>query len=111
MNVLADKDDILAVTRRVNGGTNGFADRKNRLDIAKKALGLDAFELLLELSESFVTGIRLCILVDEALASEAWDGSYCGKCHSTNIGICKMEDWLAVEERREKRRKEIEWNK
>ena len=40
LNVLADKDDILAVTRRVNGGTNGFADRKNRLDIAKKALGL-----------------------------------------------------------------------
>lgn len=40
LNALADKDDVLAVTKRVNGGTNGLQERKNRLEIAKKALGL-----------------------------------------------------------------------
>jgi len=53
----------------------------------------------------------LCILVDEIFAGEDWDGSYCGKCHSTDIGQCTMEEWLAEEERRRKKREEIEWNK
>ncbi len=53
----------------------------------------------------------LCIVVDETLASDMWDGSYCGKCHSTNIGECSIEEWLEVERRREQRRKEIEWNR
>ncbi len=53
----------------------------------------------------------LCILVDNTLADEHWDGSYCGKCHSTDIGICDIEDWLEEEERRRKKREEIEWSK
>ena len=53
----------------------------------------------------------LCILVDDNLAGEGWDGSYCGKCHSTDIGVCDINDWLAEEERRRKKREEIEWNK
>lgn len=68
-----------------------------------------------ELGEGFVYYCRdchsLCVIVDESLASEMWDGCYCGKCHSTNIGVCKFDDWMAAEERRAKRRKEIEWNK
>ena len=31
LNTLADKDDVLTITRRINGGTNGFADRKAHL--------------------------------------------------------------------------------
>lgn len=53
----------------------------------------------------------LCILVDETLAGDGWDGSYCGKCHSTDIGICDIHDWLAEEDRRRKKREEIEWNR
>ena len=38
LNELADKDDLLAITKRINGGTKGLADRKKRLAQAKKVL-------------------------------------------------------------------------
>lgn len=40
LNALADKDDMKAVTRRINGGYNGLADREKYLMRAKKALGI-----------------------------------------------------------------------
>lgn len=39
LNSLADKDDLVAITKRINGGSNGLEDRKERLEKAKKALG------------------------------------------------------------------------
>jgi len=36
LNVLADKDDFLGITKKVNGGTNGLSDRKMYLDRAEK---------------------------------------------------------------------------
>jgi putative chitinase len=36
LNALADKDDCVAITKKINGGLNGIADRKACLVIAKK---------------------------------------------------------------------------
>ncbi|PPQ29695.1 peptidoglycan-binding protein [Rhodopila globiformis] len=40
LNALADKDDLIRITRRINGGLNGLADRRERPARAKLALGL-----------------------------------------------------------------------
>ena len=53
----------------------------------------------------------LHILRDETLANPFWDGSYCADCLSTDITSCYIDEWVAEEERREKLRREIEWNK
>lgn len=44
LNALADKDDILEITKRINGGTNGLFDRRQYLTKAKKIIPQD-FEL------------------------------------------------------------------
>lgn len=36
LNTHADKDDILTITKRINGGTNGLTDRKNKLSKYKQ---------------------------------------------------------------------------
>ena len=53
----------------------------------------------------------LYVLTDEELADDKWDGSYCGKCHSTNIGICAFGEWWDEEERRRLKREELEWSR
>jgi putative chitinase len=40
INELADKDDVKAVTKAVNGGYNGLDDRMDYLGRAKAVLGI-----------------------------------------------------------------------
>jgi putative chitinase len=42
LNDPADRDDIITITRRINGGLNGLADRRACLARAKAALGLES---------------------------------------------------------------------
>ena len=35
---LAERDDIAAITRRINGGTNGLYERRNYMTLAKKVI-------------------------------------------------------------------------
>ena len=50
-------------------------------------------------------------MVDEELADDLWDGSYCGKCNSTDIGTCTMDEWLAEEEKIAEQKRKAEWRK
>lgn len=40
LNALADADDVVKITKRINGGINGLDDRIRRLKIAKRELGV-----------------------------------------------------------------------
>lgn len=42
LNELADVEDFITITRRINGGLNGLADRQRYYEIAKNALGAEA---------------------------------------------------------------------
>ena len=41
LNELADVEDFIAITRRINGGLNGLADRRKYYEIAKNVLGAE----------------------------------------------------------------------
>ena len=38
LNVVADRDDVTTITRRINGGLNGLQDRKDKLKLIKSML-------------------------------------------------------------------------
>ncbi|CDW72590.1 glycoside hydrolase family protein [Stylonychia lemnae] len=40
LNQLADQDDFIGVTKRINGGTNGLAERQKYYDKAKEVFGI-----------------------------------------------------------------------
>jgi predicted chitinase len=40
LNELADRQDFITITRRINGGLNGLADRQKYYDIARNVLGV-----------------------------------------------------------------------
>ena len=53
----------------------------------------------------------LAVVTDSQATDDEWDGSYCEKCYSTHIGTCKFGEWLEEEEKRDAKRREIEWNR
>lgn len=53
----------------------------------------------------------LKIVTDDTLADDDWDGSYCAECHSCDIDVCSIEEWLEEDERRKEMKREAEWKK
>ena len=42
LNVLADRDDLLGITKKINGGKNGLDDRQRKLNAAEKFMAVKA---------------------------------------------------------------------
>ena len=57
LNELADQDDVLLITQRINGGTNGLADREKYLERAKSVLAVGQEGRLLKLERPYMTGL------------------------------------------------------
>lgn len=53
----------------------------------------------------------LRVIVNESLANDEWDGTYCGACGSANIGECGFGEWLAAEEAADERARAREWSR
>jgi hypothetical protein len=53
----------------------------------------------------------LAVVAENVFSDEEWDGSYCNNCFSTHISRCKFGEWLEEEERREAKKRELEWNR
>ena len=53
----------------------------------------------------------LCVVQDEPSSDGSWDGSYCGKCGSTDIASKKFGIWLREEEVVAEKRRLAEWRK
>lgn len=53
----------------------------------------------------------LCVLMAENFASPDWDGSYCGRCSSTDIAEEPFGKWLEEEEEMERKRDAAEWRR
>lgn len=50
-------------------------------------------------------------ILDAGTANEDWDGCYCGKCGSTDIGQCAFGEWLEAEEEKKRREVGLEWSR
>ena len=59
LNRYADQDDVKQITRAINGGLNGLADRNALLDKAKQLLGAEFAPELLEQATHLVTATSL----------------------------------------------------
>jgi predicted chitinase len=59
LNLYADQDDVKKITKIINGGLNGLADRNAILDKAKQSLGAEFVPELLERATHSVTATSL----------------------------------------------------
>lgn len=70
LNELADKDDIRAITKKINGGYNGLPDRIKYLNLAKKVFGVGVKDI--DSEPGTVTVKRTVADVQQALVNKGF---------------------------------------
>ncbi len=76
LNQFADRDDIETITRRINGGLNGFDDRKAYLAKAKAVLGVSVPTPMLRLGDKNASVILLQTKLKAAGYQLGTDGDF-----------------------------------
>ncbi|MCZ7582837.1 MAG: glycoside hydrolase family 19 protein [Deltaproteobacteria bacterium] len=87
LNEPADLDDVKKVTKKINGGYNGLADRIALLDKAKELLQAEAPPAALDTITHTVTATQLNMRSAPRVAASTWIGTL-----AQGAGVTKIED-------------------
>ena len=96
INIAADRDDIDAVTKKVNGGLHGLADRVELLAVAKKRLGLEVERFVLDGPTHRIGPNRLNLRSEPRVHPQTRVGGLSRGDEVRKLGAAKVEGWVRI---------------